>query len=299
MQPMKIEGGLRTLRRFIKQSMPGFPLVSVVTVVHNGEKTLEKTIQSVLNQSYENIEYVIIDGGSTDRTLDIIRNYEGGIAYWISEPDRGISDAFNKGIICSTGDIVGIINADDWMSPDQVEQGVRTILNTKADFVFGDLLVHNDQGLAVYQIKGDRGYSRIIHSNMPDLCHPSVLVRKTAYDRFGLFDITYKYAMDYEWFLRLHTQGGRGIYTNTITAHMRLSGTSDRSYSRALEEVRDIAIKYGKNRFGAHLLCAFRITKGRARRILEHLIPQQVVHWLRRAVNRGFFSLKSSNRNNR
>lgn len=296
-QPIKIEGGLRTRGKFLKRAGPHLPLVTVVTVVYNGKKTLETTILSVLTQSYENIEYIIIDGGSTDGTLQIIKKYEDRIAYWVSEPDRGISDAFNKGIVCSTGDMVGIINADDWMSPDQVEQGVRALLNTNADFVFGDLLFYDDQGMAVYQIKGDKEYSKVIHNNMPDLCHPSVLARRDAYDRFGLFDTIYHYAMDYEWFLRLHTQGGRGIYAKTITAHMRLAGASDRSYYHALKEVRDISIKYGKNRFAASLLYSFRIIKGTVRRIVERLFPQQAVHWFRRAVNRGFFSLKSSNGN--
>ena len=100
------------------------PLVSIVTIVYNGEKHLEQTIQSVLNQTYSNIEYIIIDGGSKDNTINIIEKYSDRLAYWISEKDNGISDAFNKGIAKSTGEIVGLINADDWYDFDAIKHVV-------------------------------------------------------------------------------------------------------------------------------------------------------------------------------
>jgi glycosyltransferase involved in cell wall biosynthesis len=100
---------------------PMNPLVSIITVVFNGAKTLEQTIQSVLGQTYKNIEYIIVDGGSTDGTLDIIQKYEDRIARWVSEPDRGLYDAMNKGIRMATGEIIGIINSDDWYELNAVE----------------------------------------------------------------------------------------------------------------------------------------------------------------------------------
>ncbi len=108
----KDEGGLRT-KGYFKLSLPAKPLISVITVVSNGEKHLEKTIQSVMNQAYDNVEYIIIDGGSTDGTVDIIRRYDDQIDYWVSEPDSGIYDAMNKAASTSNGNWLYFIGADD------------------------------------------------------------------------------------------------------------------------------------------------------------------------------------------
>lgn len=121
----RAEGGLRVNGRFSARSEEGRPLVSVVTVCLNSEKYLEETIESVLGQTYEKIEYIIVDGGSGDGTLDIIRRYQDRIAYWLSEPDGGIFDAMNKGISLSTGELVGLINSDDRYFPYTVEEVVR------------------------------------------------------------------------------------------------------------------------------------------------------------------------------
>src|SRR4051794_14825027 len=99
-------------------------LVSIITIVYNSDKTLEDTIKSVLQQSYPHIEYILIDGGSTDQSLSIIKRYDKFVK-WISEPDKGISDAFNKGIKMSTGELIGIINADDWYEDGAIETIVK------------------------------------------------------------------------------------------------------------------------------------------------------------------------------
>ncbi|HEX5026205.1 MAG TPA: glycosyltransferase family 2 protein, partial [Agriterribacter sp.] len=117
--------------------MEELPLVSIITIVYNGEKFIEKCIQSVLDQSYPNIEYIVIDGGSSDHTVDIIERYTASIKHWISEKDKGISDAFNKGLKRATGEIVGMINADDWYEPNTVEKIVQEI--DDFDIVYGDL----------------------------------------------------------------------------------------------------------------------------------------------------------------
>src|ERR1044072_3693479 len=112
------------------------PTVSIITVVFNAEKHLEQTINSVLAQTFTDIEYIIIDGGSTDGSVGIIKKYEGQLSYWISEKDKGIADAFNKGITRATGEIIGLINADDWYEPDTVRLVVEHMQD--ADIVFGD-----------------------------------------------------------------------------------------------------------------------------------------------------------------
>ena len=285
-----IQGGKRIAKTFHNHSESERPLVSIITVVLNNEETIEQTIKSVINQTYSNIEYIIIDGGSTDGTLDIIRNYDDQIAYWLSEPDKGISDAFNKGIRLSTGEFIGILNADDWLSKDQVGNGVKALKNSSADFVFGDLLFHNSDGMVIYRINGDANYANIIHSKMPELCHPTVLARRQAFEQIGLFETQYRYAMDYEWLLRLHVHGRFGIYAKGIIGHMRVGGISDKSYLRALKEVRDIAIHYGQNRVIAYYFYIYRIIKGNVRRILENLIPKSLYHRIRRIINRRYSS---------
>ena len=115
-------GGIRSSGK-LKATSPGAPLISIITAVLNGDKTLERTIQSVIDQDYKNIEYIIIDGGSTDGTLDIIKKYDHAIDYWMSEPDEGIYDAFNKGIQISSGEWIYFLGADDYF----VDQNV---LNT-------------------------------------------------------------------------------------------------------------------------------------------------------------------------
>lgn len=284
-------GGLRT-KGYFKKSIIDKPLTTVITVVFNGERHLEKTIQSVISQTYDNIEYIIVDGGSTDGTLDIIKKYEDKIDYWVSEPDEGISDAFNKGITAATGKFIGIINSDDWLSVDQIEIGVNSLLQSSADFVYGDLLFHGDDDGIIYRINGDPHYSYVIHSKMPNLCHPTVLANRCSYERNGLFDKNLLCAMDYEWLLRLHVHGGNGIYVRNLLGHMRIAGKSDVSYLRALREVRDISISYGKSRFSANLLYFFRIAKGTIRRVLETNLPNIFYHRMRRMINSGYSKAK-------
>jgi glycosyltransferase involved in cell wall biosynthesis len=260
-------------------------LVSIITAVRNSEQTLEKTMLSVFDQTYQNIEYIVIDGGSTDGTLDIIRKYNDKIAYWVSEPDQGISDAFNTGILKASGEFIGLLNADDWMSRDQVERGVHALQISPVDYVFGDLLFHDASGVVLYRINGDPDYARSIRSKMPEICHPTVLARRSVYDRFGLFDTRYRYAMDYEWALRLHVHGAQGGYVKEIEGHMGLGGASDASFRKAVIEVRDIAVRYGRNRLVAEIECRYRIVKGTGRRLLEQSVPSVLFDRLRKLFN--------------
>ena len=266
-------------------ALPSEPLVTIITVVRNCKASLEKTIRSVLAQSYTPIEYIIIDGGSTDGTVDIIRRYENKIASWVSEPDRGISDAFNKGILAATGEFIAILNADDWLSEDQIEHGVNALRASAADYVFGDLLLHDAGGRVLYRIKGDPDYTRIIRSKMPEVNHPTVLARRSIYERAGLFDLRYRFAMDYEWVLRVHAQGGTGLYVPAIAGHMGLGGASDASFRKAVKEVRDIAVRYGRNRMMAEFEYRYRVIKGAGRRLLERSLPQSLFDRLRTLFN--------------
>ncbi len=266
------------------------PLLSLVTVVRNGEKTLARTIASVREQNIAALEYIIIDGGSTDRTLDIIRANTDIVSSWISEPDRGISDGFNKGISRARGKYVQLLNADDWLSPGQLAFGLETLETTGAAFVFGDLLYHDENGIPLYRVSGDPGYARSIARIMPALNHPTVMVRRAVYERHGLFDLGFRYAMDYEFMLRIHRAGCRGIYDPRMEGHMALEGASDSNAVSALRESRDIAIRHGYPPLRAKTEFCYRLLKGKVRRSLEKLLPGPASLALRHLVNRSVMS---------
>jgi glycosyltransferase involved in cell wall biosynthesis len=223
------EGGLRT-KGILKTGVGEWPLVSVVTVLYNGGKYLAQTIDSVLNQRYPALEYIIVDGGSTDNSLDIIRANEHRIDYWVSEPDKGISDAFNKGIGLARGEWVGLINADDWYEDGAVERAMQ--LAGTADVVYGNLQCWED-GQKDYLFTGN-------HQMLPlemTLNHPTVFARRRLYEAWGGYRQDYKIAMDYELLLRFYTQGARFAYVNHCLAHMRLEGVSDRKWIEGFREV--------------------------------------------------------------
>jgi glycosyltransferase involved in cell wall biosynthesis len=264
------------------------PLVSLVTVALNRAATIERTIESVLRQTYAPLEYIVIDGGSSDGTVDVLRRYGGRIAHWRSEPDRGISDAFNKGLALAKGAAIGLINADDWLAPEQIANGVAALERSGADFVFGDLLYHDAAGRALFRIRGDPHYARTIDRGMPDVNHPTLLAWREVYARVGGFDPAYRFAMDYDWLLRVHRAGFRGVYEPRLVGRMTLEGASDRRYRQALAEVRRIAIRHGQPALAGWAWFGYRLGKGMARRGLERLAPATLHERLRRRVNRHF-----------
>ncbi|GGB06320.1 glycosyltransferase family 2 protein [Puia dinghuensis] len=223
------------------------PLVSIITVVYNGERHIADTVRSVAEQTYRNIEYIIIDGGSTDSTLAVIRQFGSAVTTVISEKDKGISDAFNKGVLRARGAIVGMINADDWYAPDAVERAVRAIEGY--DVAYGDLqLWHKDRAGGI--VKGDhRRLGREMSIN-----HPTVFVRRECYQEFGLFDEQYRCAMDYDFLLRLAMAGRDFVHVPGVLAHMRWGGVSDVQWRLACLETMRIKDKYLPSRKLAHRL---------------------------------------------
>jgi len=263
---------------------PG-PTVTIVTAVRNRAATLARTIESVLAQTYPNVEHVVIDGASSDGTVEVIRGYAERLAYWQSEPDRGISDAFNKGVAAARGDCIGLLNADDWLEREQIERAVAALERSGADFVFGDLLYHDAAGGTLFRIRGDAHYARAIARGMPDVNHPTLLARREVYERVGGFDPELRFAMDYDWLLRAHRAGFSGIYAPDVVGHMTLAGVSDRDYLGALGEVRQIAIAHGEPAARAWPLYLYRVAKGTAQRALRRAAPAGVYEALRRRAN--------------
>ena len=262
--------------------------VSVVTVVRNSMTSLERTIDSICAQSYADIEYIVVDGGSTDGTIDILKARNDDIDFWLSEPDRGISDAFNKGIALSTGEFITFVNADDWLESDHIELAVRSLTESEAEFSFGNLVLHDQQGAPIYSMLGDPDYAKCLRHAMPALNHPTIVCRRTLYSRNGLYDLSYKIAMDYEWLLRNHLRGAIGIYIMAITSHMGASGLSQRHIRASLQEVRRASVAYGYHPTLAMLRFFVRLSKAQSRVFLEKILPKSIVDGMRRLANPRF-----------
>ena len=222
------------------------PIVSVITVTLNAAKTLERTIQSVQEQSFQGIEHILVDGNSADGTPDIIRRLIRPTDYWIAESDKGISDAFNKGVAIARGQFIKILNADDWLSRDQIECAIRALRDGSLDFVFGDLTFY-EAGQPAFRSVGDAHYDHAIRRRMPAIGHPTVLATRECFERIGLFDPAYHRAMDYDWLLRLHLAGAKGGYDSRVLGHMTYEGVSNREFHETIDEVRRIVVSHGRN----------------------------------------------------
>ena len=191
-------GGKRVNKNLEDDEKYKKPKLSIVTVVLNGEKYLEETIQSVLNQSYKNFEYIIIDGGSSDKTLEIIKKYEKEITYWLSEKDRGIYDAFNKGMELSRGEYIGIANSDDIY----VDGAFNILANyikeyPEKDFIFGSVKKHWGllHGYKPWKIHFSWGFYSS-HST-------GFFIKRNSAKKVGLYNLKYKYSSDYDYFYRM------------------------------------------------------------------------------------------------
>ncbi len=175
------------------------PIISVITVVYNGEKYLEQTIQSVCNQTYPNIEYIVIDGGSTDGTLEIIKQYQSHIAYWVSEPDQGIYDAMNKGIQKATGAWLHLLNADDYYYDEQALTRAVAQLQSDRTNYFSMILEFPEGRRRDYKFPFQH-WKLYISAFLP---HPALIVSKQQYQQVGLYDSSLKVAADHDLILRL------------------------------------------------------------------------------------------------
>jgi len=262
------------------------PLVSVITVVFNNETHLDRAMQSVFSQTYPNIEYILIDGGSTDGTVDVIRRHSDRLSYWHSRKDKGISDAFNSGVALARGKYVALVNSDDWMEPDQVANAVAALEETGADFVFGDLVYHEPSGQPLFRARGDAYYKKRIRFRMPIMNHPTVVASRDTYEKIGLFDLEWKVAMDYDWLLRVDLGGRRGVYAESVCGHMALAGISDAQWDRSYLEVLAILKAHGIRSWKALCHAGYAITKGKIRRVAEKAVGQSLILRLRPLFNR-------------
>lgn len=230
------------------QGSDAAPRCSIITVVRNGALTIERTIASVIAQKAdsEDIEYLVVDGGSTDATLEILKKYEDSIDYWVSEPDAGIYFAMNKGIALARGQVIGILNADDYYAPRAVASALAALeQHPHCGYCYGwlELLSQGGRALTVMKPVPPSLVPRRILRELV-LPHPTLFVRKQVYAQWGEFDTHYRLAADFELLARWHRQGVRGVEIAQVMAHFCVGGASMNPV--ILREKRYIAQAYGR-----------------------------------------------------
>jgi glycosyltransferase involved in cell wall biosynthesis len=218
------------------------PRISIVTITYNSAATLEETIRSVTSQDYPALEYVIIDGGSTDGTLDIVQKYKEKIQVVVSEPDNGISDAFNKGISRATGEIIGIINSDDILLPGALQE-VAAAYDPHVDVYSGLILFWNEETNETFPSYPDVTFDTL--KLQYNVAHPARFVRKDAYQRYGLYRVDLRYMMDIELLVRFYKQGAKYLLVEKPLAKFRIGGTTNDPIYKKKEDYRAFVQSYG------------------------------------------------------
>lgn len=231
------------------------PKISIITITYNSEKTLEETIKSVITQNYDNLEYIIIDGCSKDRTIDIVNEYRDKIALMISEPDKGISDAFNKGIKNATGDIIGIINSDDLLLENAL-QVLSENYGPEIDVYRGQTIVWNPLNNSKYVARPSMKFP-VNSLKRRNICHQSTFVSRSAYEKYGCFDLSFKYMMDADLLIRFYEKGAKFKYIDSSLAVSRLGGVTNSSFWKKIGEEKRIVVNNG----GYRLIATVRVVK--------------------------------------
>mgnify|MGYP002152385278 CR=1 FL=1 len=251
------------------------PLISVVTVVYNSEKYIERTINSVLNQTYDNIEYIVIDGGSSDGTVDIIRRYESFIDCWVTEKDSGIYNAMNKGISLCTGSFIGLINSGDSYVPNAIEEAVKYIrLMPTLDILFGDMYVVDEfSGLKRYASAKIERISEDMSIN-----HPTCFVKRDIYCN-KRFDEIFQVAADYEFVLYNYLEKKNFFNMGMVVANMNRGGFSSNNPLTIKERFVIHEKYYSKSH--AYINWLKCLTKIFVRDLLSKLLPVCVMDYIK------------------
>lgn len=241
--------------------MPRKLKISIVTVSLNSVNTIKHTIESVISQDYDNIEYIIVDGGSSDGTVEIVSRYDKYVKYFVSEPDNGIYDGMNKGIEMATGDIVGILNSDDFYPNSFILSNVvKSFEKYGCDAVYGDLVyvkANNISKITRYWKAGDYSTQKIKNGWM--LPHPTFFVRKEIYERYGLYDTDLSSAADYGMILKLlYKHNILVYYIPMILVNMRVGGESNRSLFNRLKANKEDSLAWTKNQLNRPMFIRFK-----------------------------------------
>lgn len=238
------------------------PLVSIITACFNSEKYIEETIESVLIQDYPEIEYLLIDGASTDNTVMLIKQYEprfNGRMLWLSEKDKGIYDAFNKGINMASGDLIHLLNSDDYFSGSNIITSVVDAVGCY-DVVHGKMRFVNADGKTI-KVYGNKNTRLQKYISAP-FNHPTMFVRREVYGQIGLFNASYKTAGDYDLMLRIIKQDYRIIYLDQVLINFRTVGVTSAAEELVNPgEIREILINHGLDKVFADLFVWIRVAR--------------------------------------
>jgi glycosyltransferase involved in cell wall biosynthesis len=210
--------------------------ISLITVVYNAESTIPACIESVITQSFNNIEHIIIDGASTDGTIQIIEKYKHHLTHFVSEPDKGIYDAMNKGIKLATGDVVGILNADDFFADNTVLSVIADAFAKKnTDIIYGDLDYINAGGKVIRKWRSGAFTSKSFNLGwMPP--HPTFYCKRNLFEKFGFYSLNYGTAADYELMLRyLYVNKLSASHINKVIIKMKTGGKSNKSLNNRVK----------------------------------------------------------------
>lgn len=226
--------------------------ISVITITYNSAKTLQRAIDSIQSQTYPEIEHVLVDGASTDRTKQMIAAYAQTHpnVRWISEPDEGIYDAINKGIRMATGDVIGFLHSDDVLnSPDSIAKIAAAFADNKTDVVYGDL-VFCKQGKLIRKWKSNAFNPRSLKFGwMPP--HPTVYCRRKVYEQVGKYDEWFRISADYDMLLRIFQAGYKSQYIPEVIVRMESGGASNKNTKARLSKTQEDYIVLKKNQVGA------------------------------------------------
>jgi len=270
----KGEGGLRT-KGYFKKSYEDKPLITVITVVFNGEEYLEQTIHSVINQSYDNVEYIIIDGDSTDGTLDIVKKYESQIDYWVSENDKGIYDAMNKGIKVSTGKWINFMNAGDRFFNTETIFNICIHIDKRVDLLYGDTEMRYKT--FVRERKAD--IPKTIKKRMP-FGHQSMFV-KTKVHKNNLYNIKYTICADYDFACAVYQKNIFFKKVDFVLSSCSTDGLSDIQNIRRTKQSAEIAYRYFPI-LSVKFYHQKNILKNYIKTFFKKVLPSQLVETIKR-----------------
>lgn len=278
--------GMKIYEIFGKHPSPTF---SIVTIVRNGRQFIEQTIQSVIGQSYPDIQYIVIDGGSTDGTVDVIKAYESSLGKWISEKDGGIADAFNKGLSFAAGDYVLFLNSDDALADRDVIADIaeKIVENDWPALIYGDFdLLNRDSGDVAYRGKVTLTPRGMLRGQV--LPHPCLFTHREYFEKYGDFDTSFKIAMDYEWMLR----GGmieKIVHVSRLISNIRDGGISTQNQGEVVKEIVRALQKNGhfSSMWGGFALRSYFWTRAMSRILLTKLGLYKLFFITRNKLNNG------------
>lgn len=229
--------------------------ISIITITYNSAKTLQRALDSIQNQTYKDIEHIIVDGASTDGTVDVIEAYakQHKNVRWVSEKDDGIYNALNKGIRMATGDVIGFLHSDDRLnSSDSIEQIANAFVDSKADVVYGDLQYCRGEKVVRRWKSNAFNPCALKYGWMPP--HPTVYVRKEVYEQVGPYDEWFRISADYDMLLRIFTAGYQSHYIPEVIVSMETGGVSNKNTKARLSKTQEDYIVLKKNHVGFGLL---------------------------------------------